>query len=262
VWLVPEVPSRAETRAAVEAVEAAWPLLTAREGAGEVQAKDTLDFATGTDVAVERLLEERLGAAFPSIGFLGEEGGVCGARDRFWLVDPICGTINFALGLPLFNINVALVEEDAVAAAALLDGTTGQVYWAERGQGAWLGDRRLRTSAAGGVVHVDFGHKVASGQTQRMEAVLHGILTRRLFGVRVMVTTVALAYIAGGRLAGEIIEGINPWDLAAGTFICQEAGAVATNWAGRPWRWDDEELVCGATPEVHRQLLELAQAAG
>ena len=254
-------PSRAETRAAIAAAEAAFPLLRERRGAGEVQAKDTLDFATGTDVAVERLLEERLGSAFPAIGFCGEEGGIRGARDRFWMVDPICGTINFAVGLPFYNVNVALVEDGAVAAAALLDGTTGQVYWAERGAGAWLDGRRLRTSAASGVVHVDFGHNVAQGRTARMEHVLHDILTRRLFGVRVMVTTMVLGHLAAGRLAGEIIESVHPWDLCAGTFICQEAGAIATDWAGNPWQWDSAELVLGATPEVHRQLLELAIAA-
>jgi myo-inositol-1(or 4)-monophosphatase len=254
-------PARPETRAAVAAVQAAFPLLRERRGAGEVQAKAELDLVTGTDVAVERLLEERLGAAFPSIGFFGEEGGVRGVRDRLWVVDPICGTINFALGLPFYNVNVALVEDGAVSAAALLDGVSGQVYWAERGTGAWLEGQQLRASAAGGVVHVDFGHNVAAGKTARTEAVLHEILTRRLFGVRVMVTTMTLAYVAAGRLAGEIVESVNPWDLCAGTFICQEAGATATDWAGGPWRWDAEELVLGATPEVHRQLLELATTA-
>src|SRR5437868_7098597 len=110
---------RPETRTAIGAVRAALPLLNARAGAGDRLDKETLDYATATDLAVERLLIDRLTVAFPDCGVLGEETGLQGSRDRFWVLDPICGTINYAIGLPFYNVNVALVEDGQVSLGVL-----------------------------------------------------------------------------------------------------------------------------------------------
>src|SRR5581483_1291935 len=122
---------RAETEAAIEAMRAALPLLREGHGRGEVQVKEALDYVTATDVAVERLIGERLTSAFPEYGVLGEESGLSGSGERFWVIDPICGTTNYAIGLPVYNVNVALVEDGSVTCAALLEPLTERLYWAE-----------------------------------------------------------------------------------------------------------------------------------
>jgi myo-inositol-1(or 4)-monophosphatase len=262
------VAPRAETAAAIEAVRAAQPLLLERRGAEERQEKAPLDYATGTDVAVERLLIDRLRGAFPAYGVLGEETGHQGSRDTFWVLDPICGTTNYGIGLPIYNVNVALVEHDRVIAAVVLEPSAGRLYWAEQGAGAYAsaaGDgqwRPLRVSDASGVVSIDFGHGVSSGEVELMLAVLSRVLRERLWGVRVMVSSLVMAYLADGRLAGHVVDAVNPWDMCAGALLCQEAGASITDFEGRPWRWTSSRLVCAASQAIHAQLLELVATAG
>ena len=258
---------RAETSAAIQAVRAAEPLLLERCGAGDVQQKDRLDYVTATDVAVERLLIDRLGSAFPAYGVLGEETGRRGDADVFWVLDPICGTSNYANGLPIYNVNVALVERDQVTVAAVGEPATGQIYWAERGGDAWTAAaggswRRIQVSAASGIVSIDFGHRTASGEVDVVLGALSRILRERLWGVRVMVTSLVMAYLAEGRLAAHVVDAVHPWDACAGALLCEEAGATVTDFAGQPWRWDSSQLVCAASRGIHAKLLELLSTAG
>ncbi|HLG73888.1 MAG TPA: inositol monophosphatase [Chloroflexota bacterium] len=252
---------RAETHAAVEAVRAALPLLRARQGADERHAKERLDFATGTDVAVERLLIERLSGAFPAYGILGEETGLQGDRDRFWVLDPICGTTNYAIGLPLYNVNVALIEDGLVTIGVVLDPVADEVYWAERGAGSFApagdGWRRLRTSDHSGTISIDFGHRTATGEVDLMHALMGRVLRQRFWNVRVLATSVVLAYVADGRLAAHVVDAINAWDLCAGALLAEEAGAIVTDFEGRPWKWDSPQVLCAASERTHAQLLEL-----
>lgn len=254
---------RAETAAAVAAVQAVRPLLRDRRGADEWHAKERLDFATETDVAVERLLIERLSAAFPGYGVLGEETGLHGSHDAFWVLDPICGTTNYAIGLPTYNVNVALVEDGHVTSGVLLEPAQDRLYWAERGIGAYGSDssgaarRPLRVSDRSGTISVDYGHRTATGEVDVMLGLMSRVLKERLWNVRVLAASVVLAYVADGRLAAHVVESINAWDMCAGALIAQEAGAILTDFQGRAWRWDTTALICAATPAIHRTLLKL-----
>jgi myo-inositol-1(or 4)-monophosphatase len=256
---------RPETRAAVEAARAALPLLRERAGAAERQDKAALDYATATDVAVERLLIDRLTAGFPDCGVLAEESGPQGSRDRFWVLDPICGTINYAIGLPIYNVNVALVEDGQVAVGVLLEGDTGDVAYAEAGQPAWLETgggvepRRLAVSDRSATVALDFGHRTATGEVDVMLGLMERVLRRRLWNVRVLASSVVLSYVAAGRLAAHVVDDINPWDMCAGALIAQQAGATITDFAGQSWRWDSPNLITAATPAIHAQLLQLLE---
>jgi myo-inositol-1(or 4)-monophosphatase len=83
------------------------------------------------------------------------------------------------------------------------------------------------------------------------------VLRERLWNVRVLAASLVLAYVAGGRLAAHVVESINPWDMCAGALIAEEAGAIVTDFEGRPWGWDSSRLVCAATAEIHAKLLDL-----
>jgi myo-inositol-1(or 4)-monophosphatase len=253
---------RPETRAAIEAARAALPLLQVHHGASPRRQKEPLDYVTPADVAVERLLIERLSAATPGIGFLGEETGPSGSRERFWVLDPICGTTNYAIGLPVYNVNVALVEDGQVSSGVILEPAAGELYWAERNQGAFSGARRLRASDASATISVDYGHRTATGEVDVMLRVMTRVLKEHLWNVRVLAASVVLAYVADGRLAAHVVESINPWDMCAGALIAEEAGAIVTDFQGRGWRWDSTELICAATPAVHAKLLELVATSG
>jgi myo-inositol-1(or 4)-monophosphatase len=253
---------RAETAAALGAVRAARPVLIERRGAGERRSKARLDEVTAGDVAVERLLIERLTAAFPAYGVLGEETGRQGGRDAFWVLDPICGTSNYAAGLPLYNVNVALVERGQATVAVVGEPVAGRLSWAERGGGAWASDaggawRPTAASDASGLVSIDFGHRTSTGKVDVVLGVMAAILRKRLWNVRVLQTSLVMAWLAGGRLAGHVVDAVHPWDMCAGALLCHEAGALVTDFQGRPWRWDSSQLVCAASPATHAALLEL-----
>src|SRR5260370_31163997 len=144
---------RVETRDALAALRAALPIVQQRRGATDVGEKALNDLVTGSDVLVQSVLRETLHERQPGVAFLGEEGTPDVAPDapRVWLVDPICGTTNYAVGIPLFAINVALVEDGQIVLSAVADGGTGELYAAERGSGAWLvgasGLTRLRVKS-------------------------------------------------------------------------------------------------------------------
>src|SRR3954462_9337518 len=130
---------RAETRAALAAADAALKLMMRRAGADQITSKGGRDLVTATDVACEDAVRASLLAEFPEWTVAGEErGGEDQVGDRpYWLVDPICGTRNFAANIPLYAVNIALLQDGWVTVSAVGDGGTGSRYVAERGRGAY-----------------------------------------------------------------------------------------------------------------------------
>src|SRR3984893_4526962 len=129
---------RPETTSAVAALQAALPIVLDRHGADDVQTKGPRDIVTGTDLAAQAIIERILHERHPEYGFVGEEGRKqVPNTGRYWMVDPLGGTANYAARLPLYALNIALVEGGRVTIAAIADGVTGDLYVAERGFGAW-----------------------------------------------------------------------------------------------------------------------------
>jgi len=251
---------RPETRAAIEAVRVGLEVVVAREGADDVHAKGEHDLVTGTDLlsqaAIKRVLEEHE----PSIAFVGEEGeAVTPHSDRYWLVDPVCGTGNFAAGLPFYAVNVALVEGGRVTLGVVGDGVTGEVYVAERGQGAWLltesGADRLRVDPHARIVSVD-ENLAGPGRLARfgVEFALRVLAEQRL-QVRMLATTLCLAYVARGSMGGAVyVCGELPVHFAAGLLLAEEAGALVTDENGGPWQVFGPVYVVAANEEVGVEL--------
>src|SRR4051812_9430381 len=139
---------RAETRAALAAVDAGLKLMRQRAGADRITSKGGRDLVTATDIAVEDAVRAALLEAFPEWTVVGEErGGEDQVGDRpYWLVDPICGTRNFASNIPGYAINIALCQDGVLTVSAVGDGVTGDRFIAERSRGAYqmLGDGLTR----------------------------------------------------------------------------------------------------------------------
>jgi len=256
---------RPETTAALAALRAVLPLVQERRGASEVRAKGPNDIVTGTDVLVQSTLQEVLHEHHPDIAFLGEEGAPDVAPDarRMWLVDPICGTSNYAAGIPLFAINVALVEDQRIAASAVADGGTGELYVAERGRGAWLvgasGLRRLEVSGTNPLVSVDPDVRGGQGLQDFPTAFAVEAIVGHRWDVRALSSTIALVYLAGGRLGGAVYAPLGAaLHFAAGVLLAQEAGAIVTDQAGGEWTLDNPVCIVAATPALHADLVALA----
>jgi len=259
---------RAETRAALTAVERGLELARQRTGAGQITSKGGRDLVTETDVAVEDVIRSTLTERFPDWTVVGEErGGEDEVGDRpYWLVDPICGTRNFASGLPLYAVNVALVEGGRVTAAAVGDGGLGERYIAERGQGAYLltpdSQLPLKVSADSQVVNMSIGsiaseaHRIHSAEFARL-----AVLANR-WDIRVLGSTAAFAYLAAGRIAAELIFKLpSALHTAAGCLLAEEAGAVITDLDGQPWTVESLAILAAATSALHAELLEMLAAS-
>lgn len=234
-----------------------------REGYGKALAridKGAGDFATEADVAAEQAILDVIRAARPHDAVLGEEGGRQGTdAGRLWLVDPLCGTLNYAVGTLLVAVNVALRD----GPAAVADPFTGEVFRTD-GKTAWLhhegADTPLRPTAATALVDVNLDPPFPSAPAFRATDLLaHPVFVAR-FRPRVVSTTLALTWVAAGRRAAYVTDGTGlsgSVHFAAGIALCRAAGCVVTGLDGTPPGPDTRGLVAAADAETHSLLMKL-----
>ncbi len=231
----------------------------------QVAKKAPADFVSAADLKAEQTIFEALGKARPGYGFLGEERGLIEGTDKThtWIVDPLDGTTNFLHAIPHFAINIALEREGAVVAAVTYNPITNEMFWAEKGKGCFVNDKRLRVAArqrldesvlATGIPFM--GH----GQHATFLKELHQI-TQRVAGVRRFgAAALDLAWVAAGRFDGFWERDLKPWDLAAGTLLVTEAGGKVTDAEG-----GEEVLtkgsICAGNLEIHALLLDRLKTA-
>jgi myo-inositol-1(or 4)-monophosphatase len=246
---------------ALSAVEAGADVVRAAYGRQLTRhAKSGTDFATDADLDAERAMLAVIAAARPGDSVVGEETGATRRPgSRRWLVDPLCGTVNFAAQTPLVAVNAALLDGTVALASAVADPISRERFWSDR-TGAYLRldglDAPLRPSAGSRLVDIN-----CDGPLDR---VLVGpqLLTdpefRAEFGPRVLSTTLAVAWVAAGRRAGYVSDGVlvDSVHFAAGIALCQAAGCVVTDLAGDPVG-TGRGLVVAADEPTHRRLLAM-----
>ncbi|WBB68329.1 inositol monophosphatase family protein [Micromonospora sp. WMMD812] len=219
------------------------------------------DFATAADVAAEQTILEVIRAARPDDAVLGEEGGQHGAADaaRQWLVDPLCGTLNYAVGNLLVAVNVALRD----GAAAVADPFGGEVFFTD-GQTAWVRqdgvDAPLTPTSATRLVDVNLDPPFPSAPGFRaVDLLAHpGFIER--FRPRVVSTTLALAWVAAGKRAAYVTDGgdlARSVHFAAGIAVCRAAGCVVTGIDGAPIGQTGGGLVAAGDAETHELLMSM-----
>ena len=202
-----------------------------REGFGwqhSVRDKGEVDIVTEVDEQAELVIKEILLGAFPSYGMLAEEGGwLSGEEDSRWIVDPLDGTINYAHGLPVFAVSIALEKAGEMAMGVVYDPMRQEMYVARRGGGATLNDEPMGVSDTDEPSRALIATGLPYDRNKLPEALdLFGrfaVLTRGMR--RLGSTALDLCYVASGRLDGYYERGIWAWDIAAGSLILEEAGA-------------------------------------
>lgn len=188
------------------------------------------DVVTAADRAVEDLIRERIAAARPDDGFLGEESGATGRRGDgvTWVVDPIDGTVNFLYGIPAYAVSIAAEVDGRVQAGVVVDIATGEVWSAVRGEGSWRGGQRLRVRDSGPLSHCLV--RTGFGYAAELRAAQAVAVTRMLPRVRdirrIGSCALDLCAIAAGESDAYVEEGVHDWDHAAAGLIAEEAGAV------------------------------------
>lgn len=198
-------------------------LQVSRKGAG--------DFVSRADIAAEKIIRDELMEARPNYGWLGEESDPVEGKDptRRWIVDPLDGTTNFLNGLPHWAISIALEYKGDIVAGVIFDAAKDELFFAEKGAGAWMNETRLRASGKSRVSEALFGTSIpASGRPYLPETLqdLARILPQTA-GVRHHgASALDLAYVAAGRFDGFWQRHLKPWDVAAGMILVREAGGL------------------------------------
>jgi myo-inositol-1(or 4)-monophosphatase len=257
---------RRETVVAMGAVERALELARRGAGAKDITSKGARDVVTATDVAVEDTVRDIVHDAlgFPVIG--EERGGKATADGSpYWLVDPICGTRNYASGIPLYCVNLALVEGGHVTAAVVGDPSTGEIDVAERGRGAWaLKDgarRRLFTSDESRTIVVEDGKSKGARREHAAQFTAAAMRADR-WDFRSLGTTVALPYLAAGRISAYVVFQVSAIHAGAGSLLVTEAGGTLSDIDGRAWTIRSDSVVASATPDLHQEMLDLTKWTG
>jgi myo-inositol-1(or 4)-monophosphatase len=254
---------RRETLVAVDAVTRALELARGGVGASDISAKEGRDLVTAADVAVEDLVRATLAEAFP-FPAVGEERGGKPPIDGspYWLVDPICGTRNFASRIPLYCVNLALVESDQVTVAVVADASRNEIDVAELGRGAWTlsegSSHRLATSDASRTLVIETG-KSKGQRRERAARFAAAAIRADRWDFRSLGTTLSSLYVAAGRLAGYVVFTVTAVHAAAGALLVAEAGGIVSDIDGHPWSIASDSLVATATRDLHDDLLVLAR---
>jgi myo-inositol-1(or 4)-monophosphatase len=232
----------------------------------QVSVKGPGDFVTAADKRAEKVLFEELSKARPGYGFLMEEGGAVEGSDQThrWYIDPLDGTTNFLHGLPLFAVSIGLEREGQMIAAVVYNPATDDMYVAEKGQGAWLNNRRLRVAArndfADALVGCGIPHLGRADQHPRFKAELAAVMARAGGTRRMGAASLDLAMVAAGRLDCYWERGLGPWDMAAGIVLVREAGGYVTDADGGD-RMMETASVCVGNENMHRSLLAALRKA-
>ncbi|QQA43615.1 inositol monophosphatase family protein [Pelagovum pacificum] len=219
----------------------------------QVSSKGPGDFVSRADRRSEEIIREILVEARPNYGFLGEEGGEIEGKDptRRWIVDPLDGTTNFLHGMPHWAVSIALEYKGQIIAGVVHDPAKDELFFAEKGEGSWMNQSRLRVSGRTRMIESVFATGLPFGGRGDLPATVRELarLLPATAGVRRWgAASLDLAYVAAGRFDGYWERGLNAWDVAAGLLIVREAGGFAE--PIRPTRdiVEDGEIVCSNEP--------------
>lgn len=224
------------------------------------------DFATGADLAAEKAILGILRTARPHDAVTGEESGHSGAdgSERRWLVDPLCGTLNYAVHTMLASVNVALRVGPGITVAAAADPFSGEVFWTDGGRARRRRgdvDEELAPSAASRLVDVNLDPPFPNSPDFRAAHLIAAPGFLDHFRPRVVSTTLAVAWVAAGRRAAYVTDGHlrDSVHFAAGIALCEAAGCVVTGIHGQPLHTGAGGLIAAADQRTHTTLLEMVR---
>lgn len=252
---------------AIETVRAAGQILLDKYGRKiNISKKGDINLVTEADLASEKLIVERIKSHYPRHSILAEESGeavVSGGDGNWkWIIDPLDGTTNFAHGYPCFCVTIALEYEGEIVLGVTYDPTRDELFAAEKGSGASLNGKKIRVSdtekLSEALIVTGFPYDFA----RREDFARH--ITEFLLKSRGVrrdgSAAIDMAYVACGRFDGFWEEGLNPWDVAAGKLLIEEAG-------GRVSYYDDSPFSIYKPPIlannglIHGEMLEVLRTA-
>lgn len=232
-----------------------------------VRHKGTIDLVTETDVAVEEYLKENLSKVLPGVAFLAEESAGPDAVQAVlatdhWIIDPVDGTTNFVHGIPFVGTSVALWSGGRVVLGVVNMPLLGECFHAEHGKGAWCGGTPLHVSSVqslrDAVVGTGFPYNVPLWQ-ERIVRWIAAVLPAAQGMRRMGAAAVDLAYVAAGRLDAFYEASLQPWDVAAGWLLVEEAGGRVTDLNGTPYTFGS--IILADNGFIHDEIRQVLTEA-
>lgn len=229
-----------------------------------VSEKQSNDFVTEVDQAAEKAIIETLLTAYPQHGILAEESGQQHGNadsDFVWIIDPLDGTTNFIHGFPVYCVSIALSVRGKIEQAVVYDPSRNDLFTATRGRGAFMNDRRIRVSKrirmADCLLTTGFPFREGQNYEQFMQIFIE--MMRSTAGLRRPGSAALdLAYVAAGFSDGFFETGLQPWDVAAGSLLVQEAGGLVGNFTGEADFLHSQECMA-ASPKIYALMVQMLQ---
>ena len=226
----------------------------------QVSQKGPGNFVSAADFRSEKIIHQELHKARPDFGFLMEESGeIKGIDTRHrWIVDPLDGTTNFLHAIPHFCISIALEFDGEILAGVIYDPIKDEMFYAEKGRGAFVNDRRIRVSSRTQLsdcllVTTRLSHKIDPSQSQSIFDRTKN-LSRLTAGLRHYgAAALDLCYVAAGRFDGFFAYNLSPWDIAAGIVIVREAGGQIDELSGQRSLYETGSLLA-SNGKIHSTL--------
>ena len=230
-----------------------------KSGGLQVQHKGVIDLVTQIDLAAEAAIREHLTRETPDIPILAEEGGGAWDAKTRWIVDPLDGTTNFVHGYPSYAVSIGLEVDGVLTAGCVFDAVHGLAYTASLGSGAWCGDERLHVSSTDSL---DQSLLVTGFAYDRREAADRYLRYVRAFMIagqglrRAGAAAMDFVALARGQVDGYWEFNLNPWDIAAGVLLVQEAGGRVTDMEGGKLDLERPRLLA-SNGAIHAEMGEI-----
>lgn len=226
--------------------------------------KGDIDLVTETDKKAERLIIKRIHSRFPSHSILGEESGLTDkSSPHKWIIDPLDGTTNFAHNFPQSCTSIGYEFEGKVLMGGIYDPFRKELFFAQKGKGAFLNKKRIRVSEVNTLKRSLLVTGFPYDRTERPAYYLKFVsqFLQKTQGIRRLGSSALdLCYVACGRFDGYWELKLNPWDVSAGTLIVREAGGRVTNTQGEEHSIYEPQMLA-TNSLIHTQMLDLLQAA-
>jgi myo-inositol-1(or 4)-monophosphatase len=229
----------------------------------KISSKGRNDFVSEVDRMAESDIIGTIRRSHPDHAFLGEESGRSGESDFVWIIDPLDGTTNFLHGFPVFGVSLALAYKGRLEHGVVYDPMRQELFTASRGEGAQLDGRRIRVSGQrnleSALIGTGFPFRGKESHLETYLPMLKAVIASTAGVRRPGAASLDLAYVAAGRLDGFWEIGLQPWDMAAGGLLIQEAGGHVTDLGGGPDYLERGDILAGNT-RIHQGLAKLIGA--
>jgi len=222
--------------------------------------KEEINLVTEIDRASERQIIEFIKSKFPHHSILAEESGAStDASDYKWIIDPLDGTTNYTHSFPVFCVSIALEYKNEVILGVVYDPNLDELFYAEKGKGAFLNGRKITVSKTDTLIKsmlaTGFPYNVKENPDNCIEHFINFLMSAQAIR-RLGSAALDMVYVACGRLDGFWEVNLNPWDVAAGKIIVEEAGGVVTDFYGNEFNIYKKGVVA-SNGLIHQQMLEV-----